>query len=790
MPIRFSGGLRTELPEAIRRQIETDLEKVIGELDPVEASRVEKPRSGDGAGPDVLVLRLFGGHSKKLAEKVIVGIEVNYPERYERHIVKIGVRKKVEPDFQGWQDCTKGQHVASRIFAPVRKFELGEDRVAVLYRDGFTLFGPGSDEDSKYQPKMLDEATKWAVVDDKPDPMSVQRALVHIFTDLGLWFYRGAESSRPAAHKFYRDHLRQQPEHPPEKNVFHLWLNDTGRQNLRRQAVWVLAGCDDPVADPIKHPARYLDPFDYVEWAISDKTGDRVPETLVGRSHGDLHARNVIVGDRRGEVQYPAVFDYGDMTPENVIAWDFAKLETELKVRILAEIVLDPAVMSTLIERTPLRKYRAVEPKVGLRSKEANRADRLVAFLAFEELLDDLTSGVIDGPGIERILPLTPPPTGVKKIDRLASILVRVRCEAVKWLGDKGTSRQNLWKDELHFALGVYGLINVRWNYSDHEQEAALVSAGVAIARMRSIPELLKSKIADGYQDPFEYPSYRVPLAILHKLWQAKHPDFLAACRIGEQVALKVEKREHPPSCKIEVLPRAFHAVPLIGQALLLETEAGNLGPVEPVLERMRDDAIEFGDFETLGRIGRLYKDSGDRLKDSKEQPDPSGWPPSFQMYDMALDAYAVAYDATNDWYVGINAATLARLVGKVDLAKEYAEKVAATLNDVLKKMKDDRSAAQNRQLKKDRYWLYATEGEAALILGRNPLPYYKAALAELTAGQGGMADSSYKQVCRLQTVLKNQDVESVLKLFESSQARSSLTENFLDRKFQRNDPC
>jgi hypothetical protein len=125
-----------------------------------------------------------------------------------------------------------------------------------------------------------------------------------------------------------------------------------------------------------------------------------------------------------------------------------------------------------------------------------------------------------------------------------------------------------------------------------------------------------------------------------------------------------------------------------------------------------------------------------------------------------------------------------------VDLAKEYAEKVAATLNDVLKKMKDDRSAAQNRQLKKDRYWLYATEGEAALILGRNPLPYYRAAITELTAGQGGMANSSYKQVCRLQTVLKNEDVEKVLELFETSPARGSLTENFLDRKFQRNDPC
>ena len=55
----------------------------------------------------------------------------------------------------------------------------------------------------------------------------------------------------------------------------------------------------------------------------------QVPSTLVGCSHGDLHGRNILVGVRRGEAEFPVVYDCGEMSPRNVLVWDFVKLEME-----------------------------------------------------------------------------------------------------------------------------------------------------------------------------------------------------------------------------------------------------------------------------------------------------------------------------------------------------------------------------------------------------------------------------------------------------------------------------
>lgn len=775
MAVRFSGRVRDELPDDLRPQLEVELEKAFQELDPTRSAL------------EIYVPRTFAGHLPKFREKVILAVEVTYSDGYERHIVKIGERKKVERDYTGWQQCTEKRMVASRIFAPVRKLDWGADRVAVLYRDAFTLFGPDAHENAKSQPVLLEEAVLWVVKDDEPCLLSAERALAQVFTDLGLWFYRGANAQADAAHHFYTGHLRRGPENEAKEDVLAAWQANVQRRNLRRHVVWVLAGRDAADADPVDNRARYLDPIDYVGWAMADPR--RLPETLVGRSHGDLHARNMLVGVRRGEVQYPAVFDYGDMSDGNVLAWDFAKLETELKARLLPVIMGDGAVSSFLLERGKPRQPSQPTPSAGLRSVHADRTERLAAFLAFEELLDDLTESLCTSSDAERLVPLRQPPSGLPKLDRLAAILLRVRREAAKWLGFEVQERKTAWKDELYFALGVYGLLNVRWDYSQPEQEAALVSAGVALARMPSTPSLLEACIAAGPTAQSHYPSYRVPLAILHHLWKAKQHE--AGCKLGEQVAVAVTNRNEPRSCRIDIRPEAYHAVPLLGQALLLETEVGNLHAVERVLEGLRSQAREFEDGETLARIGRLYKESGDRRWEAEGHWEDfrATRPPWLQMFDLALDAYADAFEITGDGYVGINAATLALLTGNAKEATAYAQSVAKTCEDLLKKIKTERQGPDDRHKKKDRYWLYATEGEAALILNEPAEHFYRAALLELTPGQWGMADSSYKQVCRLWKGGLGDRVEPVLQLFEASDLRGYLTPDFLGRKFPGKTP-
>ncbi len=232
MAVRFSGRVRDELPDDLRAQLEVELEKAFQELDP-KRSAVE-----------IYVPRTFSGHSPKFQQKVILAVEVTYADGYERHIIKVGNRKKVEPDFTGWQKCTNKRMVASRIFAPVRLLDWKADRVAVLYRDAFTLFGPDAHENSKFQPTMLEEAILWVVKDDEPDLLSAERALAQVFTDLGLWFYRGAKVQADTAHSFYTGHLRRRPEDEAKNDVLAAWQDNAHRRTLRRQAVWVLAGRD------------------------------------------------------------------------------------------------------------------------------------------------------------------------------------------------------------------------------------------------------------------------------------------------------------------------------------------------------------------------------------------------------------------------------------------------------------------------------------------------------------------------------------------------------------------
>ena len=761
--VEFSGLVREELGDSVCEQLRVDLTQLFD-------------KTTGYARPRVLVPRLFSGYSHDYDVKVVLAVEVTLADGYERHIVKLGPRKKVEKDFRGWQECTTGRMVASRIFAPVRKVDLGQERVAVMYRDAYSLFGP-EEQINDAAPVLLEQAIFRAVQDEEPDTLSAQRAISHVFTDLGVWFYRNATENAGAAIDFYSKHLRLRKKDAPADNVLSCWQEFADRMAVRRHAVWVLCGRDAADADPVSKPARYLDPVDYVSWAMNATDGKRIPPTLVGRAHGDLHARNILVGIRRGEVQYPAVFDYGDMGNRNVVAWDFAKLETELKVRMLSSIVGNESVFRWLLEKSGLRANGSnggqVEPSIA----NARRADRMAAFFAFEELLTELSSLIEDERDVDRVRDLTPPPTGVETLDRMLGIILRVRQEAAYWAGFKHPKRHLLWKDELHFALGVYGLLNVRWDYSAWEREAALISSGVALASMPCAPSLLRESIDIGVCQDGIYPSYRVPLAFCYDDW--KHKRFENGNRLAESLVVLNKKNERNYVTKTSVRKSYQHAIPLVGQALLLQLEVGNIHAVEPVLEEMRGEATTFQDYEMLARIGRVYKDAGDRrweteIESGNEQSTSRRTrPPSLQMYDKALEVYSDAYELTEDWYVGINAATLALLVGKTAVAEDIASRVAVTCADKLD------------EGKKDRFWLHATEGEAAIILDEDAVSFYESALSELSPGQWGMADSAYRQVIRLWRFFGSDGdrrVGPILELFESSQAQESLTRNFLAR--------
>ena len=767
--VDFTASVHAVLPAVFRERLEQELRAIFSPHRKCGAPAVEDANAAATANavagasektavdqPErILVSRCFAGYSPELEQRVVLGVEVKYADSYETHVVKIGRRSDVELDFQGWHDCTRDRQVASRIFAAVRPVVLlDKHRAAVLYRDAYVLFGL-NDEGSR--PETLETAAEWAVRDDRPCPLSVERAISQIFTDLGRWFFPGAMSNREAAAAFYRARLRMDAD---AGAILPIWRAVAARRQMRRDAVWLLSGRDKPDADPIHDPARYLDPVDFVGWMMKPENKLFLPDSLVGRSHGDLHGRNVLVGVRRGEVEYPAVFDYGEMRPDNVLAWDFAKLETELKVRLLSRILSDRRVRTRL-----LQAHSAQEPTQGasLPSAEAERAERMAMFLAFEEWLHELTQRLNSREHLETLSPLPREYlTGVDKLDRLTAIVLRIRKEAALWLGFERHQRRDKWRDEYYWALAIYGLLNVRWDYELPEAEHALVAAGVASARMPMTPALLRGCLND-YAQGADSPTYRIPLAVAHNCW--KHKEYDLGRKLIEHDAFDIVDDRPQAVSGLYIRDKAAHAVPLIAEGALFEIECGRSWLAEPLLEKLFATAKEFGDFETLGRFGRLFKDAGDRSwENSGCEFAELAKTTAAQMYAKALKVYEEAFNATKDYYVGINAATLALLTCDVQKSARYAQQVA----EICRQMTDIPRG--------DRFWVFATEGEASLLLNDADaaVQFYRDAIAELTPGKAGLANSTYRQLCRLSRAV-DFDAERMLQVFELSQFRESL---------------
>ncbi|HEV2915678.1 MAG TPA: TRAFs-binding domain-containing protein [Pyrinomonadaceae bacterium] len=108
-------------------------------------------------------------------------------------------------------------------------------------------------------------------------------------------------------------------------------------------------------------------------------------------------------------------------------------------------------------------------------------------------------------------------------------------------------------------------------------------------------------------------------------------------------------------------------------------------------------------DEETLGLLGRTHKDLWQRSADAQERN---------RQLRLAYEVYAEAYALSGGYWTGINAATMALLLGERERAAALAQEVR---DGCLRELSESQKADGNR------YWLLATLGEAALILGQWP---------------------------------------------------------------------
>src|SRR5207248_1669072 len=130
----------------------------------------------------------------------------------------------------------------------------------------------------------------------------------------------------------------------------------------------------------------------------------------------------------------------------------------------------------------------------------------------------------------------------------------------------------------------------------------------------------------------------------------------------------------------------------------------------QKLVEGFRKGCAVFGDHESLSRLGRTYKNAGDKAWEKRYESGPAvdalvPRSPAWQQYEMALKVYEEAFRLTGHHYPGINAASLALLLKDVAKAQALARQVAEICADPDAFTRDDH------------FWVYATEGEAALVL-------------------------------------------------------------------------
>ena len=676
---------------------------------------------GNGERVQIAVNDVFFGYSQDEANKIVLGVQLTFADRVVAHIVKLGNANKVRSDLDGWKKCILSHRVTSRLLVNVSGKEVGQDRYAAVYEDAYSLFGT-TDPDTE-SPKPLELAAKWAIHDSSPDIRSVESCLVQIISELNRCLYQGASDRNPdRVAEFYTGELQQ----GGSQSAWERWQEKGGKYfDLRRDALWLTTAREKPDSPSLP---GYLDPFDYLNWAFKQH---RIPSTLVGRAHGDLHGRNILVVVCRGEVVQPAVFDYGDMSERNLPVWDFVKLELELKTRILPSLYHNSEAQRALQATCGRLRSPAVKGAGRLSPDEqeiASRVDRMEFAFLFETLLASLTREIVSRDAAAHARPPDKRNiTGHAAIDKAICLILRLRQEAAHRLG-YDRQRAEDWRNEYYFALATYGVLKAKWHVEQPQLEWALISAGVATTQLsdahRSLRETAKCPCdVDDYVVP---PSHLIRLRQAHICWREQRSD---------EGARLLEKT-------IEEFPAA---VTLRAEFALCLSTLGRLDEAADQVVHLRRLCHVFCDYEMLSRLGRIYKDSGDRIWEADtERPDyrcfVASNHPARQLYSEAFELYREAFQFSRHYFPGINAATLALLTGRQDSQEELAQDVAKICRDMsLTDMEE-------------RFWVYSTQGEASLLANKpeESLRFYRAALATPSGTKLGMVQALYSQLCRL----------------------------------------
>ncbi len=405
-------------------------------------------------------------------DRYILLVEVSGGDRPGGHVVKIGAYHELFPELAAWESCKPDGLVHDLVLLPLEcGYEAeGDDpnrRMALLYGAAHQLIGVESIT-------TFEEAALTSVLHGWPMLESIGVVLWELYERLGHLLYYVQFEYDPAK-EYARDRRnRYVLEIGHLEENLRLWHTDPFR-NIQRI---VNAALQNRMGG-----GQFINPVDYLEktvlqivnWLKEDgkvhrnardngpRPEDLVPGMMRGCAHGDLHGRNILVGQVRGRVLWPTVFDYEDMGPCNWIGWDFVKMETELKIRAYPSLFLGPL---------------SLPEKDGPEDESEIHPHYVESIANFEQELASETERCHQNNRWPRVAEADSAEA------RLKAVLLEIRHRAAIHLGDN-FGRPKRWLEEYYFLLGCYGVSVARFgNLIDKQTAAAMISAGVAFARL------------------------------------------------------------------------------------------------------------------------------------------------------------------------------------------------------------------------------------------------------------------------------------------------------------------
>ncbi|TWT63738.1 tetratricopeptide repeat-containing protein [Rubinisphaera italica] len=487
--IAFSGKADRELTQRFARELAGDS----GYLDTFQQNLRQQLTHLFADANMLIVQEIFEGFRRRDGE-LVLHLEVTRQGAITPGVLKLGPEATLKQEWDAWQSCKPAGLKHDIVLMDLQRHPAEGELTALVYSDAEQLIGV--DETLPLETAMLK-----AVCYGEPHVTSISTLMFQLYMRLGTLLYR---------HSYEDD--------PQE------WKEPLAADQLDRHLLQNLKRWEDPTGDGMKLRCGVTADLDHTSWNIHFRdpayfmrsllchhsASQIVPAMLRGRAHGDLHGRNVLVGKVGHRVLWPAVYDYGDMGVNNLIAWDFVKLETEFKIRVIPEIF--------------------------------GEKDFTQAVVEFEYQLHEATRKARDTGNWPTL------PDNASQIERLQWLLLQLRMYAGNHLSYRG--RSHLWLKEYNFVLALYGLNSVRFsNLEPSQRKWAFVSSGCAAARF------LPLRVGVGQ---ISIPTYRDVVAQAHGWWKSKSTQVLE----HSESVLKKGLEEHP------------YAIPLIDElALVLEKQ-------------------------------------------------------------------------------------------------------------------------------------------------------------------------------------------------------------------------